>query len=190
MAKASDPNHFVSISIPGVLNNSLPAVMGTGNRISQSERRRTISLKMLSHQNSTASDAGASLRQRSLTPEPSGPPFERLDYPLSERRYDEMLRHMPPNHERLDDICKQYEEETTTTTNTTSTASQVSVAGLGTAIVKVNRMTVDPRGLGRAVETSGMNSAAATTRAISDTESNESVLAEEPDPNDPEWVDS
>lgn len=162
------------------------------NRIASHERRRTISLKMLSHQNSTASDAGTS-RQRSQTPEPSGPPFERLEYPLTDRKYDDMLRQMPLNHERLDEICKPSELEDA---GAAAAASGESVSSVCTSTAKKQRRiskawnpTVDLTGsvvelmdeCGNVVlQPGGVDD--------SETESIESAFPE--DPNDPEWVKS
>lgn len=173
---------------------------GPSNRIANNERRRTISLKMLSHQNSTASDAGASQRPRSQTPEPSGPQFERLDYPLTDRKYEDMLRQMPLNHERLDDVCLQQQQQAeeggavkTTTTDTTAATTAVVGGESGSAAKKARCVTWDP-----VVDLShsavvllddcgtDLGHIRASLRDDSDTESGESVPPE--DPNDPEWV--
>lgn len=150
------------------------------NRIANNERRRTISMKMLSHQNSTASDAGAG-RQRSQTPEPSGPPFETLLYPLSDRKYEEMLKQMPLNHERLDEIVDQDVE------------AGASSDGQGVALAIKDPLEV-PKSWDPAMELAESNVIVAVDgeKAMidgdSDTDSIESVPQE--DPNDPEWVRS
>lgn len=155
----------------------------SSSRVMSNERRRTISLKMLSHQNSTASDAGNG-RPRSQTPEPSGPQFERLDYPLTDRKYEDMLRQMPPNHERLDDISQLTEPADEG--GTPSAGS--SVCATGASAKKARRGTTQSE---QAVVLAEEEEEALPEVCVGDdseTESVESALPE--DPNDPEWVKS
>lgn len=157
---------------------------------------------MLSHQNSTASDAGMS-RPRSQTPEPSGPLFERLEYPLSDRKYEDMLKQMPLNHERLDDICQLSADDG---------MSGVVVVAAAAGAAAASGESVSSACSGAAKKTRGVTwdpivdlteSAAELTedggeeqqhliklRSLedSDTDSVDSVPPE--DPNDPEWVKS
>lgn len=173
----------------GPLSCTLPG----SNRISSKERRRTISLKLLSHQNSTASDAG---RPRSQTPEPTGPPFEPLLYPLSDRKYDDMLRQMPLNHERLDEICTKQQQRSGENTAGHSGESVVSSSD-GVSGRKVARMSknwspvVNLGGSILVMEEDDVKGSSPDIVLVedSDTESYDSVLPEE-DPNDPEWTKS
>lgn len=151
--------------------------MAAANRIVNNERRRTISLKMLNHQNSTASDSGT-CRPRSQTPEPTGPQFEKLSYPLSDRKYEDMLKQMPVNHERLDEIVNQSEARG-------SIARVESVSSDSTGLAKkppVEATLVwDP-----AVDPIESTAETSLVPGDSDTESLDSIPPE--DPNDPEWA--
>ena len=179
------------IPLTGPHSSGLPFV-GPSNRIGNIERRRTISLKMLSHQNSTASD---SARQRSQTPEPSKPPFERLEYPLPDRKYEEMLKQMPVNHERLEEVSSKVSESEETVTAAESGSSSAYTAISSTA-KKARRGSKSWREVEDVDDESevparrdGRSVSGVVSRLIedSDLESMESPLPEE-DPNDPEWV--
>lgn len=137
---------------------------------------------MLSHQNSTASDAGPS-RQRSQTPEPTGPPFEQLDYPLSDLKYNDMLKQMPPNHELLDEISKHSDPEDGDSAAGTSVLKKVRRFNKSweQPVVRINNCVSVDDGTSRAL-------GSCVVVEDSDTDSVESPLPE--DPNDPEWVRS
>lgn len=161
---------------------SVSFVTGPSGRLANTERRRTISLKMLSHQNSTASDTG---RPRSQTPEPSAPPFERLDYPLSDRKYEDMLKQMPLNHERLDlEGCNQR-----TSLEEVGRVSVSSSVGSGSAAKKARRVTVNDHTV-MLVEEEGEQMEMGVCEVVDDSET-ESLESPPPeDPDDPEWINA
>lgn len=134
---------------------------------------------MLNHQNSTASDSGA-CRPRSQTPEPAGPQFEKLSYPLSDRKYEDMLKQMPVNHERLDEIVNQAEAARSSMARGESVSSDSTSVAAKKSIetIKVwDPAAVDP------IESMAEKS---LVPGDSDTESMDSIPPE--DPNDPEWA--
>lgn len=155
------------------------------------------------------------VRQHSQTPEPAGPQFETLNFPLPDEVYDGMLRQMPVNHENIDDYVETINVAADTTTSSAGGGQAAAGAGGGGGVGTANTnkiVTAISPGHPTILELSESNvmlvqGAAGdqeggvhqTTgpllllegneNAFSDTDSIESAALEE-DPNDPEWVKS